>query len=94
MESLEQNYYAVLKELRVLQQENAQLKSQLRIKPVMRQWLELERLKCATTLVVIGFIIGYLIVPSPIALIFPKPVQRVLTGMSCGTNAVYQRLGI
>ena len=42
----------------------------------------------------IGLIIGWLIIPSPMALLFPKPIQQALKNVSCGVNQVYQRLGI
>lgn len=64
------------------------------VKPAIRQLIEIERLKCASGLVLIGFIIGYLILPSPIALLFPKPIQQSLRTVHCTTNAVYNRLGI
>ena len=80
--------------IQLLEEENSRLKSQSQIKPVMKQWLELERLKYSTMLIFIGLFIGYLILPSPIALLFPKPIQGALKNVSCGTNAVYQRLGI
>lgn len=44
--------------------------------------------------VIVGLIIGWLIIPSPMALLFPKPVQQALRSVQCGTNAIYQRLGI
>lgn len=77
-----------------LEQENYKLKTQSQIKPVMKDWLELERLKYSTMLILVGLFIGYLILPSPIALLFPKPVQGALKNVSCSTNAVYERLGI
>lgn len=80
--------------IRLLEEENFRLKTQSQTKPVMKDWLELERLKYSTMLVIVGLIIGNLILPSPIALLFPKPVQGALRNVSCGTNAVYQRLGI
>lgn len=80
--------------IQLLEEENFRLKTQSQTKPVMKDWLELERLKYSTMLVLIGLFIGYLILPSPIALLFPKPVQGALKNVSCGTNAVYQRLGI
>jgi hypothetical protein len=43
---------------------------------------------------VVGLIIGWLIIPSPMALLFPKPIQQALKSVSCGVNQVYQRLGI
>lgn len=80
--------------IQLLEEENFRLKTQSQTKPVMKDWLELERLKYSTMLVLVGLFIGYLILPSPIALLFPKPVQGALRNVSCGTNAVYQRLGI
>lgn len=44
--------------------------------------------------VIVGLIIGWLIIPSPMALLFPKPVQQALRSVQCGTNVIYQRLGI
>ena len=43
---------------------------------------------------VVGLIIGWLIIQSPMALLFPKPIQQALKNVSCGVNQVYQRLGI
>lgn len=80
--------------IQLLEEENFRLKTQSQTKPVMKDWLELERLKYSTMLILVGLFIGYLILPSPIALLFPKPVQGALRNVSCGTNAVYQRLGI
>jgi hypothetical protein len=42
----------------------------------------------------VGLIIGWLIIPSPMALLFPKPIQQALKNVSCGVNQVYQRLEI
>jgi hypothetical protein len=42
----------------------------------------------------VGLIVGWLIIPSPMALLFPKPIQQALKNVSCGVNEVYQRLGI
>lgn len=80
--------------IQLLEEENLKLKTQSQTKPVMKQWLEIERLKYSTMLVLAGLFVGYLILPSPIALLFPKPVQGALRNVSCGTNAVYNRLGI
>ena len=66
-----------------LKEENNKLKSQLQ-----------NNYKHCIISCLIVFIFSYLILPSPIALLFPKPVQGALKNISCSTNAMYQKLGI
>lgn len=80
--------------IRFLTLENDRLKRQLNSKPILQQWLDMERIKIALQLLTVGFILGFLIVPSPMRLLFPKPVNQVLDAAKCGTNAVYDKLGI
>lgn len=87
-----------LEYIRLLEEENRRLKLRINNTSVAKDWLDFAKVKFSVKLLLtgfgIGFILFYLILPSPIGLLFPRQVQSALKSVQCGTNAVYQKLGI
>lgn len=87
-----------LEYIKLLEEENRRLKLKINNTSVAKEWLDFAKVKFSVKLLLtgfgIGFVLFYLILPSPIGLLFPRQVQNTLKSVQCGTNAVYQRLGI
>lgn len=87
-----------LEYIRLLEEENRRLKQKINNTSVAKEWLDFAKLKFSVKLILtgfgIGFVLFYLILPSPIGLLFPREIQTTLKSVQCGTNSVYQKLGI